>query len=420
MIYADDWTFPAILTVFETCTQTDALRGNMQDAVAEEEGSDSNPNKNNNMINNNSISDTILATGVFTSAELYRLARASITTPTASIMGSLSLSGQINSHLHQHIHQSNQIHLLAQAAIEQHPQQHVIKTEHESSPSFINCSNNRENNSSSCNNNYNSNNNANSQAGPNGSSSANFSPDHHQQQQFSPQDSQQQHHQQSRHDQLNDMAVSPSNNISLNHNNSSSSSPSFGIVMTTGQADNTHPHLSHHPHKRMRRILHTTLSDPPPQTHHQQQQQSMMSVQMHPPAMYYMNAGPGSPPHVMYVTSPARNLSPSSFIPQSMQAIPSPHMTVLSSSPTGHSAPEASSPELLSLTSCPYPPVSLQMASYSYSGVQLSHEDQESQQQSSMHPQSSMTHQSFSPYMTSPTSPAAYFVPSEQSSVPND
>lgn len=120
----------------------------MQDALADEEGSDSNPNTNNNNMINNSISDTILATGVFTSAELYKLARSSITTPTSTILGSLSLQSHLNSH-HHHQTQQHQQAIHSQSNQEQHllaqeHSHHVIKGEHESSPSYLNCNNHGE------------------------------------------------------------------------------------------------------------------------------------------------------------------------------------------------------------------------------------------------------------------------------------
>lgn len=83
--------------IFFISHSADALRGNMEAALAEDSdesdattGTGANNNSSNNGTNN-SIHNTILATGVFTSAELYKLSRASIMTCVAtSVTGSNS------------------------------------------------------------------------------------------------------------------------------------------------------------------------------------------------------------------------------------------------------------------------------------------------------------------------------------------
>ena len=213
----------------------DALRGNMQDALADDdEGTNSNPNSSHMMMSSNTISDTILATGVFNSAELYRLARASITDPTPGILTTLalpvnSLVVQRQQQMHHHHHLSSQQHL-----------QHLhVKNEHDLSPSYLNCNDNGDGNDQvrhvNC-----------QTSGSNGNSN-NFSPGQHARQQH----------------------LNSNNLTSLTH--PPDSSPSYVIDMTSNQSNSQmtghHSHIpvnhtpssnNNNPHKRIRRMLHSS------------------------------------------------------------------------------------------------------------------------------------------------------------------
>lgn len=108
----------------------------MESAVVEDENdpSDSNNNSSTNTSVGDCINNTILATGVFTSAELYRLARAPITSQTTG--------HQRPHHIHAHHHSLSLGHQLPPPQLLVHHQQlQAVKLEQEPNQSQY-CSNN--------------------------------------------------------------------------------------------------------------------------------------------------------------------------------------------------------------------------------------------------------------------------------------
>lgn len=207
----------------------DALRGNMESAVVEDDNDPNDSNNNSSTTVGDCINNTILATGVFTSAELYRLARAPIT--------SLTAGHQRSHHMHQHSSSSSGHQLPPSQLLAHHHQQQLQAVKLEQEP----------NQSQYC--------------SINGTSSRNtngFSPDPHP------------HHS---HQMMGSPNPIPIPQSSVTGSSSTSSSPSYVVGMS--QVSDLPPH------KRLRR-MHAPDGDSetnevrghPTQLHHQQSQYS--------------------------------------------------------------------------------------------------------------------------------------------------